>query len=138
MIAEKSSETILQEEFGCLLPTSSLNTTPELFRAWKMQQRQPARIKEKIDSMHWTWKVFQAKDIPAMFSDLDSSDNYVSMLDKIRSRVSKINDRRLNIEALPVLSDPWGKLTLHDLATVRLSGPLYCPARTIRHVSFPF
>jgi hypothetical protein len=80
VIAESSSETILQKDFGCLLPTGSLNNVLELDRAWKMEQRKPARIKEKIDSMQWTWKVFQAEHIPIMFSDFDSSHNYVSML----------------------------------------------------------
>jgi hypothetical protein len=135
VIAENSSETILQKDFGCLLPTSSLNTVPELALAWKMQQTQPARMKEKINSMPWTLKLFEAEHIPIMFSELNSSDNYVSMLDEIRSRVSKINGLRLNIRALPLPSNTWSELALHELADARLSGPLYCPARTMRYGS---
>lgn len=68
-----------------------------------MQKRNPARIEEKIESMQWMWKVFEDEHIPRMFSDFDSSCNYISMLDKIKSCVSEINGQRLNIKALLVL-----------------------------------
>lgn len=68
-----------------------------------------------------------------MFSVLDSSHNYVSVLDKIRSRVSEINGRRLNIKALPSLPRTWSQLALRDLAKVQLNGLLYHPGRTIRY-----
>ncbi|KFZ24665.1 hypothetical protein V502_00856 [Pseudogymnoascus sp. VKM F-4520 (FW-2644)] len=69
MIAESSSEATLQKDFGCLLPSGSLNTAQELDRAWKMLQKKSSRMDEKLDSMQWTWKVFQAEQIPIMFSD---------------------------------------------------------------------
>ena len=132
-IAKSSSKTTLQNDFGCLLPTGSVNNFTELERAWTLQKRNPARIEEKIESMQWTWKVFEDKHIPRMFSDFDSSRNYISMLDKIKSRVSEINGRRLNIKALPVLSSAWTTLALQDLVKVDLTGDLYIPASTIRY-----
>jgi hypothetical protein len=92
------------------------------------------RMRNKFNSMQWTWKVFLAEHIPIMFSDLKSSSNYVSMLDKIRSRVSEINGRRLNISALPALSKSLESLALSELARVQLIGPLYVSGRTIRYV----
>lgn len=132
-IVKSSLETTLQNGFGCLLPTGSVNNFTELDRAWTLQKRNPARMEKKIDSMQWTWKVFEDKHIPIMFSDFDSSHNYISMLDKIKSRVSEINGRRLNIKALPVLSSAWTTLALKDLARVDLTGDLYIPASTIRY-----
>ncbi|KFY24516.1 hypothetical protein V491_02128 [Pseudogymnoascus sp. VKM F-3775] len=132
MIAKISSAATLQKDFGFMLPSGSLNTVTELDRAWKMLQKKPSRIHDKF-SMQWTWKVFQAEHIPIMFSDfLESSSNYVSMLDKIRSRVGEINGRRLNISALPALSKNLESLVLSDLAKVQVISPLYVSGRTIR------
>lgn len=124
--------TILQQDFGCLLPTGSLTTIPELDRAWKMQQKRPVKIQEKIDMMQWTWEVFEAKHIPAMFADLDSSHTYTGMLDKIRFRVGEINGRRLNIAALPSLPTPLKQIALRNLANKPLTGSLYSVANTTR------